>query len=161
MAVTFPVSTVPWRDLGVTSFVFVFHFCPPCIPKQWLRKAEVWGPSPADGSSYGLKGMGMMAHTGKLKTKCKQPMGDKHRQKHSRPSKPELERSKHDKLSASVIAALDGSEQDIHHPSELLDDLLEGEARKGERLNKKLYEAELERLQTDLVKMQYLSLIHI
>ena len=99
--------------------------------------------------------MGMMAHTGKLKTKCKQPMGDKHRQKHSRPSKPELELSKHDKLSASVIAALDGSEQDIHHPSELLDDLLEGEARKGERLNKKLYEAELERLQTDLVKMQY------
>ena len=38
---------------------------------------------------------------------------------------------------------------------ELLDDLLEGGHPKLERLNKKLYESELVRLQTELVKMQY------
>jgi len=59
------------------------------------------------------------------------------------------------KLPDTVLEVLDGSEGDIDHPSELLDDLLEGRNHNGDRLNKKLYESELMRLQTDLVKMQY------
>ena len=54
-----------------------------------------------------------------------------------------------------VLDSLGGSERDIDHPAELLDDLLESGQPKLERLNKKLYESELVRLQTDLVKMQY------
>ena len=55
-------------------------------------------------------------------------------------------------ITRCVVAALDGGDQDIHHPSELLDDLVESGSAKAERLNKKLYESELE-LRTDLVKI--------
>ena len=70
----------------------------------------------------------------------------KHKQKHKKVK---------GKLPDTVLEVLDGSEGDIDHPSELLDDLLEGCNHNGDRLNKKLYESELVRLQTDLVKMQY------
>ena len=53
------------------------------------------------------------------------------------------------------LTASGGSERDIDHPAELLDDLLEVVNQSPERLNKKLYESELVRLQTELVKMQY------
>ena len=82
-------------------------------------------------------------------------MGDKHGEKKRHPSKPKQVAKEAGKLPDALIAALDGSDQDIHHPSELLDDLAESGSAKTERLNKKLYESELERLQTDLVKMQY------
>lgn len=96
-----------------------------------------------------------MGHAGKVKTKCKGPMGDKHGDQKRHPSKPKHVAKQAGKLPDALIAALDGSDQDIHHPSELLDDLVESGSAKAERLNKKLYESELERLQTDLVKMQY------
>ena len=70
----------------------------------------------------------------------------KHKQKHKKVK---------GKLPDTVLEVLDGSEGDIDHPSELLDDLLEGRNHNGDRLNKKLYESELVRLQTDLVKMKY------
>ena len=60
-----------------------------------------------------------------------------------------------DKLPDSVMDNLAGSVHDLDSPAELLDDLLEGRNHKIERLNKKLYEAELVKLQTQLVKMQY------
>ena len=60
-----------------------------------------------------------------------------------------------DKLPDTVLERMAGSEHDLDSPSELLEDLLEGRNHKIERLNKKLYEAELEKLQTQLVKMQY------
>ena len=60
-----------------------------------------------------------------------------------------------DKLPDRVLDSLAGSEHDLDSPAELLDDLLEGRSHKIERLNKKLYEAELVKLQTQLVKMQY------
>ena len=60
-----------------------------------------------------------------------------------------------DKLSDTVLERMAGSEHDLDSPSELLEDLLEGRNHKIERLNKKLYEDELEKLQTQLVKMQY------
>jgi polyphosphate kinase 2 len=82
-------------------------------------------------------------------------MASKHRHKRGRDDKSKSNQSLPEKLPDAVLSAMHGSEQDIQLPSELLDDLLEGGLRKGERLNKKLYESELERLQTDLVKMQY------
>ena len=42
-----------------------------------------------------------------------------------------------------------------HKPKSTLDNPVAADRGKGERLKKKLYESELERLQTDLVKMQY------
>ena len=60
-----------------------------------------------------------------------------------------------DKLPDTVLERMAGSEHDLDSPSELLEDLLEGRNHKIERLNKKLYEAELVKLQTQLVKMQY------
>ena len=42
-----------------------------------------------------------------------------------------------------------------HKPKSTLDKPVAADRGKGERLKKKLYESELERLQTDLVKMQY------
>ena len=57
--------------------------------------------------------------------------------------------------SQSTQAALDGSQGDIQRPSELLEALTEAKPQSGKRLKKKLYEAELKRLQSDLVKMQY------
>ena len=42
-----------------------------------------------------------------------------------------------------------------HEPKSTLDKPVAADRGKGERLKKKLYESELERLQTDLVKMQY------
>ncbi len=58
-------------------------------------------------------------------------------------------------LPAAVLEALDGSERDIAAPTELLGDLLERHSHNGQRLNKKLYESELKKLQSQLVKMQY------
>ena len=81
-------------------------------------------------------------------------MGQKHKakdKKHGKASKETAEA----KVSDHVLDSLGGSERDIDHPAELLDDLLEGGQPKLERLNKKLYESELVRLQTELVKMQY------
>jgi polyphosphate kinase 2 len=60
-----------------------------------------------------------------------------------------------DKLPDTVLERMAGSEHDLDSPSELLEDLLEGRNHKIERLNKKLYEDELVKLQTQLVKMQY------
>ena len=71
--------------------------------------------------------------------------------KHSEPSKDKAAA----KISHHGLDSLDGSEREIDHPAELLDDLLEGGQQKRQRLNKKLYESELVRLQTELVKMQY------
>ncbi len=62
---------------------------------------------------------------------------------------------KGDKLPDTVLERMAGSEHDLDSPSELLEDLLEGRNHKIERLNKKLYEDELVKLQTQLVKMQY------
>ncbi|QNJ19848.1 polyphosphate kinase 2 [Synechococcus sp. A18-25c] len=71
--------------------------------------------------------------------------------KHSEPSKDKAAA----KISHHGLDSLGGSEREIDHPAELLDDLLEGGQQKRQRLNKKLYESELVRLQTELVKMQY------
>ena len=65
------------------------------------------------------------------------------------------DKSRSGRASEAVLAILGGSAQDIDSPSELLGDLMEDQHHKIERLNKKLYEAELIRLQTDLVRMQY------
>ena len=81
-------------------------------------------------------------------------MGQKRKakdKKHSEPSKDKAAA----KISHHGLDSLDGSEREIDHPAELLDDLLEGGQQKRQRLNKKLYESELVRLQTELVKMQY------
>ena len=81
-------------------------------------------------------------------------MGQKHKAKDKKHGKSSKEMAVA-KVSDHVLDRLGGSERDIDHPAELLDDLLEGGQPKLERLNKKLYESELVRLQTDLVKMQY------
>ena len=81
-------------------------------------------------------------------------MGQKHKAKDKKHGKSSKETAVA-KVSDHVLDRLGGSERDIDHPAELLDDLLEGGQPKLERLNKKLYESELVRLQTDLVKMQY------
>ena len=75
-----------------------------------------------------------------------------HKEKHKSHDK---KKDSGEKLSETVMERLAGSEHDLNSPSELLDDLLEGNNHKIERLNKKLYEAELVKLQTQLVKMQY------
>ena len=49
------------------------------------------------------------------------------------------------------LESLDGTDQDIKHPSAFLD----APHSSIQRLNKKLYESELEKLQSDLVRMQY------
>lgn len=59
------------------------------------------------------------------------------------------------RLPETVMDSLAGSEHDLDSPAELLEDLLEGRNHKIERLNKKLYESDLVKLQTQLVKMQY------
>ncbi|QNI73679.1 polyphosphate kinase 2 [Synechococcus sp. NOUM97013] len=81
-------------------------------------------------------------------------MGQKHKAKDKKHGKSSKE-SAVAKVPDHVLDSLGGSERDIDHPAELLDDLMEGGQPKPERLNKKLYESELVRLQTDLVKMQY------
>lgn len=83
-------------------------------------------------------------------------MGKKRSRERSSKANQETRRAQvQERLPDPLLAALDGSEQDIQHPSELLDDCFEGSRRQGQRLNKKLYESELERLQIDLVRMQY------
>lgn len=83
-------------------------------------------------------------------------MGKKRSRERSSKANQETRRAQvQERLPDPLLAALDGSEQDIQHPSELLDDCFEGRRRQGQRLNKKLYESELERLQIDLVRMQY------
>ena len=81
-------------------------------------------------------------------------MGQKHKAKDKKHGKVST-KTAGAKVSDHVLDSLGGSERDIDHPAELLDDLLEGGQPKLERLNKKLYESELVRLQTELVKMQY------
>jgi len=58
---------------------------------------------------------------------------------------------------SSTAAALAGLVlNDRYHPSALLDDIEEGPSNgRQEKLSKKFYEKELERLQVELVKMQY------
>ena len=58
-------------------------------------------------------------------------------------------------VSSAVLETLGGSEHDIASPAELIDDMSGAPDLMRGRLRKKLYEAELIRLQTDLVKMQY------
>ena len=58
-------------------------------------------------------------------------------------------------VSSAVLETLGGSEHDIASPAELIDDMSGAPDLTRGRLRKKLYEAELIRLQTDLVKMQY------
>ena len=60
---------------------------------------------------------------------------------------------KHDM--ASVLDALDHSDGDIDHPQEMLIELQDGFSSDHKRLEKKTYEKELARLQSQLVKMQY------
>ena len=60
---------------------------------------------------------------------------------------------KHDM--AAVLDALDHSDGDVDHPQELLVELQEGFSSDHKRLEKKTYEKELARLQSELVKMQY------
>ena len=55
----------------------------------------------------------------------------------------------------SALESLETSAQDIDIPSEQFGDLIEDHQTKIVRLNKNLYEAELIRLQADLVRMQY------
>ncbi|HJN33710.1 MAG TPA: polyphosphate kinase 2, partial [Prochlorococcus sp.] len=56
-----------------------------------------------------------------------------------------------EKISEHDLEILDGTDQDIKHPSAFLD----APHSSIQRLNKKLYESELEKLQSDLVRMQY------
>lgn len=60
---------------------------------------------------------------------------------------------KHDM--AAVLDALDHSDGDVDHPQEILVELQEGFSSDHKRLEKKTYEKELARLQSELVKMQY------
>ena len=55
----------------------------------------------------------------------------------------------------AVLEALDQSDGDIDHPQEILVELQEGFSNDHKRLEKKLYEKELAKLQSELVKMQY------
>ena len=60
---------------------------------------------------------------------------------------------KHDM--AAVLDALDHSDGDVDHPQEILVELQEGFSSDHMRLEKKTYEKELAKLQSELVKMQY------
>ena len=60
-----------------------------------------------------------------------------------------------DRVSDIALESLGVNAQDIDSPSERFGDLMDDHQAKIVRLNKKLYEAELIRLQTDLVRMQY------
>ena len=57
--------------------------------------------------------------------------------------------------SESAVVTLGGSAHEIETPSQSSGDRMNDHPHKIERMNKKLYEAELTRLQTDLVRMQY------
>ncbi len=81
-------------------------------------------------------------------------MGQKHKSKDKKHGK-SIEGTAAAKVADHILESLTGSERDIDRPAELLDDLQEGSHRNLERLKKKLYESELVRLQTELVKMQY------
>ena len=56
-----------------------------------------------------------------------------------------------EKISELDMESLDANDQDIQHPSAFLDGLHS----RAQRLNKKLYESELKKFQSDLVRMQY------
>ena len=56
----------------------------------------------------------------------------------------------------AVLEAIDHySDGDVDQPQEIMVELQEGCSNKHKRLNKKVYEKELAKLQTELVKMQY------
>ena len=56
----------------------------------------------------------------------------------------------------AVLEAIDHySDGDVDRPQEIMVELQEGCSNKHKRLNKKVYEKELAKLQTELVKMQY------
>ena len=57
--------------------------------------------------------------------------------------------------SEAAMETLGGSDHDIETPSQFLGEFMDDHEHKIGRMNKKLYEAELGRLQTDLVRMQY------
>ena len=57
--------------------------------------------------------------------------------------------------SESDVVTLGGTAHEIETPSQTAGDRMDDHPHKIERMNKKLYEAELTRLQTDLVRMQY------
>ena len=57
---------------------------------------------------------------------------------------------------AVALEAIDNySDGDVERPQEIMVELQEGFSNKHKRLNKKVYEKELAKLQTELVKMQY------
>ena len=80
---------------------------------------------------------------------------NKSKSKHGTKSQNSNKRNSDERIPNVLIDALDGSNEDIATPSELLGDTLEPPIHNGERLNKKLYETELKKLQSQLVKMQY------
>ncbi|MDC3008986.1 hypothetical protein OA002_02440 [bacterium] len=56
----------------------------------------------------------------------------------------------------AVLEAIDhSSDGDVDQPQEIMVELQEGCSNKHKRLSKKVYEKELAKLQTELVKMQY------
>ena len=56
----------------------------------------------------------------------------------------------------AVLEAIDRySDGDVDQPQEVMVELQEGCSNKHKRLNKKVYEKKLAKLQTELVKMQY------
>ena len=61
----------------------------------------------------------------------------------------------HKKDMDAVLDALDHSDNDVDHPQELLVELQEGFSSDHKRLEKKKYEQDLAKLQSELVKMQY------
>ncbi|APD47392.1 polyphosphate kinase 2 [Synechococcus sp. CS-602] len=74
--------------------------------------------------------------------------------KHHKKSKGKKGGSTEPSSSAAALAGL--VLNDRYHPSTLLDDIEEGPSNgRREKLSKKFYEKELERLQVELVKMQY------
>lgn len=77
---------------------------------------------------------------------------DKNRAKKHHHSK---DKTRSERVTDVALESLSGSTQDIETPSDFLGGLMEDHHQKIVRLNKKLYEAELIRLQTDLVRMQY------
>ena len=61
-----------------------------------------------------------------------------------------------DHTMTAVLEAIDHySDGDVDCPQEIMVELQEGSSKKHKRLNKKVYEKELAKLQMELVKMQY------
>ncbi|WP_115071819.1 polyphosphate kinase 2 [Synechococcus sp. UW179B] len=75
--------------------------------------------------------------------------------KHNGKSKETAQSNPSQPISDAVIDAVDRSQRNSDSSPEWHGDELERPSHNGERLKKKIYESELEKLQTQLVKMQY------